>query len=119
MPARYDFVGKRAAVRAATLRRQFIWLDDAGDPVNVTGMTGEMHVRPFAGSDTLILDLDSEITCGTTDGTVTILVPAATMEVGSDSAVESYVYDLFILDGSIRNCILSGDFDVVPNITEF
>lgn len=119
MAARYDFTGQRAATRAATLQREFIWLDENDDPVNVTGMTGEMHVRPHAGSDTLILDLDTEITCGTTDGRITINVPAVTMTVGSDTAEVTYVYDLFLIDGSIRNCILSGDFEIVPNITEF
>lgn len=119
MAATYHFTGKRAAVREATLTRSFVWLDDAGSPVNVTGMTGEMDVRPFAGSADRILHLTSEITCGNTNGHVDILVPAGTMDVGDESSPTTYVYDLFILNGSTRTCILSGDFEIVPNVTEF
>lgn len=119
MPATYNFTGRRAATRAANLQRSWTWLDEAGDPVPMSGMSAEMQVRAFPGSDTLILDAGADITLHPTSGLITLDVPAADMEIGSESATVSYVYDLFIIDGATRICVLSGDFEVTPNITEF
>lgn len=69
-------------------------------PVDLTGYTARMQVRPSAGSNIVLLDLTTEnggITLGGAEGTITRYVDA--MQAAA-LAFNSGVYDLELMDGS-------------------
>ena len=112
-PARYT-IGAR---QGSTLRCQF-QLDQDGEPVDLTGRTARMNVRPSPGSDSLILDASEYITLGGSDGTVTLEVPASVM---ASITGKTYVYDLDLVAENPGEdevvTILEGSFVVDPEVT--
>ncbi len=112
-PARYT-IGAR---QGSTLRRRF-QLDQDGEPVDLTGRTARMNVRPSAGSASLVLDASEYITLGGTDGSVLLEVPADVMET---IAAKTYVYDLELVAPSPGPdeviAILEGSFVVDAEVT--
>jgi hypothetical protein len=55
------------------------WLDDSGNPMNLTGFTMKLTIRPFVGSPTSLLTLSSAnntgsyIALGGTAGTISLI----------------------------------------------
>lgn len=112
-PARYT-IGAR---QGSTLRRQFEWtIDD--EPVDLSGKTARMNVRPSPTSTTLTLDASDYIVLGGTQGTITLEIPASVMETVPG---KSFVYDLEIVtpndDEDEVVTILEGSFVVDPEVT--
>lgn len=107
----------------ATLTKIFTWL--AGSccgavgsqpkPVDLTGYTAAMQIRPFALSTDVLYDATSNITLGGTAGTITLVIPAASTSLFT---WWTGVYDLLLTDpygNAIR--LLSGSVTVCPGIT--
>jgi len=86
------------------------------NPVNLTGYSAKMQVRPFHYSDDLLIDLSSSsgITLGASAGTIAVLVSAsATQEIPAGD----YVYDLEITTESNVYRLVEGKFVVTPEVT--
>ena len=96
-------------------------VDASGNPVTITGYNAAMMVRPFAGSDVVILSLTSSPAAGiaitATPGAVVLTITAA------QSALlwaQPAVYDLELLDASVPakvTRLLSGNFIILPAVT--
>lgn len=107
----------------ATLLKVFTWLitqccnavGAAPAPVDLTGYTAAMQIRPYPGSDTILYDASADITLGGPLGTVTLEIPA------SATAAFTWwtgVYDLLLTDptGFVTR-LLSGSVSVCPGVT--
>jgi len=112
-PARYTI----AARQGSTLRAHFTMETD-GEPVDLTGRTARMNVRPSAGSQSLILDATPYFTLGGTEGTILLEVPASVME---SVPGKTYVYDIELVTPDPGEddvvTILEGSFVVDPEVT--
>lgn len=86
-------------------------------PVNLTGYSAKMQVRPFHYSyDTIVaLSSGSGITLGGSAGTIDILIqPGTTVEFPSGD----YVYDLELFTSSNVYRLVEGKFSVTPEVTK-
>lgn len=117
MPAGlYDIVCEQGA----TFTRPITWKDATGDPVNLTGFSARMQVRPSTGSATVVLDLTSSnggIVFGTprSSGYFEITVSATNTAALTPG---TYVYDLELVAGSnIVTRLLEGKFTIKPEVT--
>ena len=111
--AKYDII----ADQGATLSRVITWNDSNGTPINLTGYTARMQVRPEASSSTTILSLTTEnsrITLGGSAGTITLSVAAADM---AAVAAGGYVYDLELVSGGVVTRLTMGSFTVRAEVT--
>lgn len=117
MPAGlYDMVCEQGA----TFSRPITWKDAAGDPVNLTGFTARMQVRPSVRSEELLLDLTSAnggivFTSPRSSGKLEVVLSAATT---TDLTPGTYVYDIEVV--SLTNVVtrlLEGKFVVKAEVT--
>ena len=106
--------------KGSTFRKDFIWKAGlAITPVDLTGCTAKMQIRPAHGSPVLLLELTSNpaqyLSLGTTNGTISIDIPA---NVTREIAVENAVYDLEITmsDSSVTR-LLYGSIEFTPEVT--
>lgn len=103
----------------AAFKLNLTWKDAKNKPVNLTGWTARLQVRPEFGSSTVLLDASTDngrITLGGVAGTIAVVVSD---EVTKDLAFESAVYDLKMTppDGeSIR--LIEGTVALSPGVTE-
>jgi len=87
-----------------------------GDPVDLTGLSGRMHIRPSKGSEEMIMDLTTEnnrLTFGGTTGVVTMTLTAAETAtiltdgvydldmVSSETSSDRYLQGLIILSKEV------------------
>src|ERR1700676_788738 len=111
--------------QGATYSRVFTWsagtccgVGTAGAapaPVDLTGYTVLMQIRPYALSTTLYYDASTVITLGGTAGTITLTIPEATTET---FAWWSGVYDMILTSaGGIATRLLQGTVTVSPGVT--
>jgi hypothetical protein len=98
-PATYDLTIRQGATWVQALR----WEDSASVPVDLTGYTARMQVRPVVQSPTVIISLTTEngrITLGGATGNITLNLDAETT-----AAIEqpNGVYDLELesADGTV------------------
>lgn len=102
--------------QGATFERVLTWKLDA-TPVDLTGYTAAMQVRPTAPSAVVLLDLDSAgngITLGGAAGTIQILIDATTT---GALAPGTFVYDLELTDGTNVTRLVQGKFTVTAEVT--
>lgn len=104
--------------QGATFRRVFTWLDENEQPINLTGCSARMQVRPTHKSTTKWIDITSAtsaMTLGGALGTITVVQSAA---VTALLPVNRGVYDLEIVfaSGEVER-ILEGAFQVTPEVT--
>jgi len=106
-------------LQGETWRHQLTWkVGVPADPVDLTGCTARMQVRPEVASATVLLELTSgngRIVLGTTDGKITLGLTA------TETAALTWqraVYDLEIVhsDGSVRR-LMEGSIKVRPEVT--
>ena len=93
------------------------YANDAGNPVDLSGCSGRMQVRKFAGSPVANITLTngSGVILGGVLGTITITVSALAL---SQVPAETYVYDLEIVDTTQKVLkILSGNFTINAEVT--
>jgi hypothetical protein len=107
----------------ATLTRVFTWITQqccnaVGSqpaPVDLTGYTAAMQIRPYPLSNTVLYDASADITLGGVAGTITLVIPATA------TAVFTWwtgVYDLLLTDPSgVVTRLLSGSVSVCPGVT--
>ena len=73
--------------QGATYERIFYWQQGCAcnvvggpSPVNLTGYTASMQIRPFPGSSTVYYDATNDIVLGTLLGTITLTIDATDTE---------------------------------------
>lgn len=106
-----------ATEQGSSLSRVVTYNDAAGAPVNLTGYTARMQVRPRASSGFAYLSLLSPsggLTLGGTTGTITILVDGS---VTSAIPAGDYVYDLEVVNGAYVDKVMGGDFTLSAEVT--
>jgi hypothetical protein len=96
---------------------EIAWTDDEGLPVDLTGATAKMQMRPSAGSEVLVLELSSANGRIVVDpaGKINLLVSA------EDTALlpaKSGVYDLEVTRTSgVVKKLIRGSYLVTPEVT--
>ena len=112
VPGRLNLICPQGSTFARTLTYK---INDV--PVNLTGYSARMQVRPFHYSyDTIVsLTSGSGITLGGSAGTIDILIqPSTTVEFPSGD----YVYDLELFVSSNVYRLVEGKFSVTPEVTK-
>jgi hypothetical protein len=108
----------------ATFEKVFIWtagmcgcgtVGASSGPVDLTGYTAALQIRPFSLSTTILYDASSNITLGGTAGTITLDIPA------TSTALFTWwngVYDLLLTSSSgVATRLLMGSVTVTPGVT--
>ena len=111
MSATYNLVLEQAT----TFNFQFQIKNDS-TPWNLTGYTGTMTVRPFAGSTstTFVATLaNGYMEFDELVGRITVTFPSSITNI----APGRYVYDLVLNSGAEITRILEGQFTVTPGVT--
>lgn len=107
----------------ATYTRIFTWTAGvccgaAGSqpqPVDLTGYSASLQIRPYALSNTILYDASSNITLGGVLGTITLVIPATATALFTWWAG---VYDLLLTDASGNvTRLLSGNVSVCAGVT--
>lgn len=93
----YDFKIKQYASFGSDFN--FKYLDSVGDPIDISGYTARLQVRPDKESGTILVDMNegAGLTLGS-DGTINLSLTAA--QTGNLAPIKGAVYDLLIVDGS-------------------
>ena len=103
--------------QGSSLSRVVTYNNASGNPVNLTGYTARMQVRPRAGSGYAYLSLtspDGGLTLGGSAGTITILVDGS---ITSAIPAGNYVYDLEVVNGEYVDKVIGGDFVISAEVT--
>jgi len=103
--------------QGSSLSRVVTYSDANSSPINLTGYTARMQVRPRATSGYAYLTLTSPsggLTLGGTTGTITILVDGS---VTSAIPAGDYVYDLEVVNGAYVDKVMGGDFTLSAEVT--
>jgi hypothetical protein len=103
--------------QGSSLSRVVTYSDANSSPINLTGYTARMQVRPRASSGYAYLTLTSPsggLTLGGTTGTITILVDGS---VTSAIPAGNYVYDLEVVNGAYVDKVMGGDFTLSAEVT--
>ena len=113
MSAKYNLVCEQA-----TTFNFLFTINNNNTPLNLTGYTGVMTVRPFVGASTTTVvasTANGRMTLGGIAGSVTVLIDATTT-----SAIGSgrYVYDLVLTSGATVTRYLEGKFIVTGAVTQ-
>jgi hypothetical protein len=108
----------------ATFEKVFIWIAGfcgcgtvgaTSGPVDLTGYTAMLQIRAFPLSTTILYDASSNIALGTTNGTITLTIPA------SATAAFTWwngVYDLLLTSSAgVSTRLLQGSVTVTPGVT--
>ena len=112
MSAKYNLV----CDQATTFNFQFQVLNDQ-TPLNLTGYTGTMTVRPFVGASTTTVvasTANGYMVFDATNGRITVTLSATVT--GAISAGR-YAYDLVVTSGVTVTRILEGKFIVTGAVT--
>lgn len=102
--------------QGATYSQVITWKDSNG-PINVTGYTARMQVRPTIASSTTTLSLTTEnggIALGGAAGTITLAVSATATAALAEG---KYVYDLELVTGADVYRVVMGTFTVRGEVT--
>lgn len=104
--------------QGATWVLSLVWRDSDEEPIDLTGYSARMQVRPSVGSDEVLLNLSTEggqITLGGAAGTIVIEVDAETT-----AAVQgrrgAYDLELESSDGTVTR-LLRGSVAISPEVT--
>ena len=113
MSAKYNLVCEQATTF------NFVFsINNNNTPLNLTGYTGVMTVRPFVGASTTTVvasTANGRMTLGGIAGTVTVLIDATTTgAIGSGR----YAYDLVLTSGTTVTRYLEGKFIVTGAVTQ-
>ncbi|MBN8248335.1 MAG: hypothetical protein J0L84_12950 [Verrucomicrobia bacterium] len=104
--------------RGDTLQFDALWSQENGDPVDLTGYTAKMQVRPQTADGAPILDLSTGgngITLGGAAGTIAVTASAATTRTLTPG---EYVYDLELTSPTgVVTTIVAGQFTLFMDVT--
>jgi hypothetical protein len=113
LSAKYNLVCEQA-----TTFNFLFTINNNNTPLNLTGYTGVMTVRPFVGASTTTVvasTTNGRMTLGGIAGSVTVLIDATTTgAIGSGR----YVYDLVLTSGATVTRYLEGKFIVTGAVTQ-
>jgi hypothetical protein len=109
----------------ATYTKTFIWTAGAcccagtvgasPGPVDLTGYTANLQIRPFALSTAILFDASSDITLGGVLGTILLSIPAS---VTATFTWFTGVYDLILTDSSgVVTRLLQGSVNIQSGVT--
>lgn len=96
--------------------KTLIWRDNTGNPVNLTGYTARMQLRPSVSSETVLLDLTTEnggITLGGATGEITLHFT----ESNTSPVVKGGVFDLEMIIGGKVKRLVQGSITVSREVT--
>lgn len=104
--------------QGATFTLRIQWLDPNDDPIDLTGYSARMQIRPYAESDQVFLTIDTDSNGGITiesDWEISIEIPATETE-----TLNQYcgVYDLELesITGVVTR-LLQGKVTISPEVT--
>jgi hypothetical protein len=103
--------------QGATFNLVFVYQDENGDAINLTGMAGRMQLRRQYNSPSPLLSLTTEngrITITPLEGKITLNISAT----DTATLTGSGVYDLEIINGSTVNRILEGSYKICAEATK-
>lgn len=121
---KYSFVIEQGA----TFTIQLDYKDNTGNPINLTGYSGKMQIRPTVTSDTVYLTLSSSLAVDgsglnfsgsgginpPTSGTIGVIIAASTSDaLNFDQAV----YDLEIYKNSTVTRLIEGNVKLSKQVT--
>jgi hypothetical protein len=113
MSNEYDITLKKGT----SFNLPIVYNDPTGAPINLTGYTARMQVRPYEGGP-LVTELN------TTNGCISIAAPVSgtlllSMTPAATAALPTgqYQYDLFIYNASTVVCVVYGNFFIQQEIT--
>ena len=87
-----------------------------GAPINLSGFTAEMMIRPgYADPAVITLTETSGITLGGSAGTVVVFTIAA--QNSPLTANKSYVYDLVLTNSGAKTRLIAGSYFIDPGVT--
>ena len=113
MSAKYNLVCEQA-----TTFNFLFTINNNNTPLNLTGYTGVMTVRPFVGASTTTVvasTANGRMVLGGALGTVTVTIDATTTgDIGSGR----YAYDLVLDSGATITRYLEGKFIVTGAVTQ-
>lgn len=107
----------------ATFIKQFTWIGwiyaqgvPTQGPINITGYTATMQIRPYALSPTILYDASSNIVLGGAAGTITVTIPAS---VTAGFTWWNGVYDLILTsaDSTYTVRLFQGKVQVSPGVS--
>ena len=99
--------------KGATFAFVATWLDENDAPIDVSGYSARMQVRPKSGGP-LVVELTSDtgrIVLGGTEGTATLLLPAS---VTTTLPAGTYVYKLELVQGAVVYRLIEGAVEISP-----
>jgi len=110
-PAKYRFEVRQGS----TFRRVFTW-EVEGHPVDLTGWTARMQVRPTVDSQQVALEVTPYVNPGPDEeaGEIEFDIPASVL---SEVPAGRYVYDLEMVDGDFVLALMAGPFIVRAEVT--
>ena len=113
MPAAiYDF----EIEQGADYDKPLVWKDSTGNPVNLTGYTARMQLRPSVSSETVLLELTTKnggITLGGATGKITLHFT----EANTSPLVKGGVYDLEMIIGGKVKRLVQGAISLSKQVT--
>lgn len=115
MPAgTYDIVCEQGA----TFQRTLVWQDETETPIDLTGYTARMHVRPSVKAADVVVQLTTE------NGRIVLYPSLGKIELQLTAAVtetlpaRACVYDLeLVAPSGIVTRLLQGQFSITPEVT--
>lgn len=111
-------------LQGATYTKTFTWfgpvLNSFGQictgPINITGFTGTLQIRPFALATQIFYDASSNLVINGPAGTITLTLPPSITETFT---WWNGVYDLLLTssDGSYATRLVEGKVTVAPGVS--
>lgn len=104
--------------QGATLVKPLVWKDSTGTPVDNTGYTARLQVRPHKSSTTVIVEASTDngyITMGGADGSILIEIPA---DITAAITATRGAYDLELTDPTgVVTRLLEGGVEISKEVT--
>lgn len=104
--------------QGATFNPVFTWKDELGNPIDLSGYTGRMHVRSEITDTVTLLEVttaNAYMVLGGAAGTITLNVPAS---VTAALSFDTAVYDLELeSSGGDVTRLLKGSVGLSPEVT--
>jgi hypothetical protein len=93
-----------------TLSRQFVWKDSNGNPINNTGYTATLTIRPDPSQPPVLVASGGQFVMGGATGSFTVTVVSSLMQIGDPSADAGYSYDIVVATGGVTVKLVEGPF---------